>query len=812
MKKKIIFRLLAAVLITAMVLPMAAGCRNDSDNPFAPPEFVFVAEYVNLPDDIIDIGSRGRGGLVYSDGRIIFVSSTYNYDDTGYSHISNLYTVNIDGTGYGELPGYVPPVSMSINASEKAFSIGNLNIDNEGNLWVIENWTFVNVNIPDGHIWGPNDDYFDFVEDLGSGNALRKLDPTGRELLSIDLSELSPSTGNDYYYFYIESFETDNNGNIYLSAHTMEGSQIIVLDSNGNLQFRINPDNYIDRLFRLKNGSIAFIANNYNEITFEFKRVLQLIDYSAGGLGEEIEVPSNIWDIFPASGDYDFLYSSGMNTISGFNVETGESTRLINWIDSDVVGDNLGNITMMPDGRILVTNGRWNNVTYEYSFELILLTKTPYSELPKRTVISLATFDVWSIRDAVIEFNRTNPDYRIQVADYSEFNNSDDWNAGLTRLSTEIISGRLPDILDVSALPYKQYAGRGLLEDLYGYIDADPNISRSDLLEGAFKAAEIDGGLYQIFPSFSINTLIGSPKVLGPGIGWTMDEFQAMLAANPQADYPLGYDFTRLSFIQQALRFSTDEYVNWSNGTTHFDTPNFISLLEFANTLPESYRWDGWDDGFARSDIAIPLPPGGDNEPEDLIAAGRQLMAQMWLGNFYNITWYKQMFGGEIVYKGFPTDSRNGNSLSVNTSLAMAANSKNKEGAWEFLKVFLDKDWQLNNAWGFLTNRAAFDAMVEREIKEQQEQYDSWLEWRNSEWYEPSPWEWIAPEPMTQADVDQLLALIDSTSGTTGWNIDQSLLDIVSEGAEDFFGGRSSAADVARIIQSRASILVSERS
>jgi len=806
MKKKIIFRTVAALLMAAMILPMAIACRNNSDDPFAPPEFVFVAEFVNLPDEIGDIGGGrgGRGGLVYSDGRIIFVSSTHDYGDRGFSNISNLYTVNIDGTGYSELPNYVPPVSLSIPANNRWLSIDSLNLDSDGNLWIIENWSFYNENIPDNFDWSQPYNWDDFIEDLGSGNALRKLDPTGRELLSIDISGLSNST-DAYDYFQIESFTIDNDGNIYLTAYTMEGMQIVILDKSGNEHFRLSTDRWVERLVRLIDGNVAFTTDDYNEITSEYRRILQLIDFDAKELGEAIEIPRNIWNIYPATGDFDFLYNDSSN-VSGFSVETGESTKLINWIESDVIGDMIDNITMLPDGRILVTNGRYNRLTWEISYELIILTKTPYSQLPQRTIITLATFGIWGIREAVVEFNRTNSQYRIQVADYSEFNSEDDWSAGLTRLSTEIISGRMPDILDVSALPYKQYVGRGLLEDLYSLIDADPNINRSDLLEGAFRAAEIDGGLYQIFPSFSINTLLGSPAVLGPGIGWTMDEFKAVLAANPRADLPLGNDFTRMSFIQQALIFSADEYVDWSRGRTHFDTPNFISLLEFANTLPENYRWDT-DGGFARSDvIATPVPPGG--EPEDLIATGRQIMAQMWLGDFYSLSWNKQMFGGDIVYKGFPTEGRNGNSLNVNTSLAIASNSRNKAGAWEFLKVFLDKDWQMNNVWGFMTNKAAFEAMVERSIQEQQEQYDSWLQW-----YDPdNDWGWRPPEPMTQADINQLMDLINSTSGVTSWNIDESLINIVTEGAEDFFNGRSSAENVARIIQNRASILVSERS
>jgi len=53
----------------------------------------------------------------------------------------------------------------------------------------------------------------------------------------------------------------------------------------------------------------------------------------------------------------------------------------------------------------------------------------------------------WNLSDAVVRFNNANSKYRIQLNDYSEFDTADDNWAGRTRLSTEIISGKVPDIL-----------------------------------------------------------------------------------------------------------------------------------------------------------------------------------------------------------------------------------------------------------------------------------------------------------------------------------------------------------------------------
>jgi hypothetical protein len=59
-------------------------------------------------------------------------------------------------------------------------------------------------------------------------------------------------------------------------------------------------------------------------------------------------------------------------------------------------------------------------------------------------------------------------------------------------------------------------------------------------------------------------------------------------------------------------------------------------------------------------------------------------------------------------------------------------------------------------------------------------------------------------------EVNQVLALIDSASGIA--SRDEALMNIVMEGAADYFSGRSSAQDAARVIQNRVSIYVAEQS
>lgn len=795
--KKHFLRFAAALTAAVMVLAVAVGCKPSEDNLYVPPEFVYVAESIQFPEDMSNIWN-----IAYADGNIYFVFTDYGDDREQNPYArrvinSEIYSMSIDAPGQPvKLTGYVAPVDIPANMSGSAY-INNLSVDNEGNLWVIETWNLYGYEFPEGYDV-PNEwteDAYQYYNDYGNGTAVRKLSSTGFEQLSVDISGLSKGSE----YFYVNSLGVDGLGNIYLSSEDYErgGTVIYVLDNAGNPQFELSSGRWVDRFFTLPDGSAAYATDSQDE-EGRYRRVLQKIDFGAKKLGETLTLPENAYQIYPGSGEYDVLINLN-ETIYGltFGEEDQEPVKLLNWLESDVVNDGIQNITMTSDGRIVCTNYVWDRITYESGMELLVLTKTPYSQLPEKEVITLATLQSWDIRDAIVKFNKSNPNYRIHIIDYSEFNNEENgWQGGLTKLTTELISGKLPDILNVAGLPYKQYVAKGMLADIYPFIDADADYARGDLVEGALRAAEIDGSLYQLFPSFYVNTIIGNPSVIGSETGWTMDEFMAVLQDHPKADMPLGQWLTKMNFLQSSISYGIDDYINWGTGTVRFDTPDFILLLELAKTFPDEPDWEAIYRDDSYWDTYIP--------EDEAIATGRQIMSQMTLSGFDSLSYYKQLYGGEVVYKGFPNENRKGNSLSVNSGFAIIDKSKNKDAAWEFLRTTLDKDWQLSYTYGFPTNKAAFEQQAKTEM-ERNEDERGYISFGSSD-------NMYRLENPTQKDVDQIIALINSASGTAGWNVDPDIWNIISENVTDFFNGAANAQDTARIVQSRVAILVSERS
>jgi len=777
--KKIIVRPVAIILAAMFLVMAVAGCNkngDDPDNPAESSELVFVPEFISLPDGIRDISN-----LVVS-GDMVFFSSWFYSEDDPSSNKLKLYSMDIDGTNLKDLHNYNP--GEPPEGAMASIHINTMRTDIGGNLWVVESGSIYTFDVPEDEAEDVDAEYgqydmWQYYRELVNIMAVRKLDDTGAELMSVDVSSLV--TGGEM--FWINSFCLDGDDNIYIGIERA----IYVLNNEGRLQFKLEVQNWVDQLIRMPDGSISFFGWTDSGM------VLRKIDFAARAWGEDIGLPMNAYNVMPGSEEYSIIYNDGTN-LFGMESDTGEVVKLLNWIDSDISTDGLGNQTMLSDGRILCTNNKWDRVTGMSNFELIILSRVPQSSLPQRTIITFATVWMdWNLRNAVVDFNRNNDMYRIQVTDYSEFNREDDWSAGLTRLSTEIISGKVPDILDVSNLPYKQYVARGILADLYPFIDADKQLSRGDLMENVFRAAETNGRLYQIFPTFNITTIIGHPSVLGEEMGWNMNEFRALLKANPKADLPLGQGFTKGVLLNYIISMGMDEYVDWTKGMCYFDSDGFIQLLEFANTFPDEYNWEReeW--------LGI----------EHLIPTGRQIMMITGI-DLNSIQFYKAMFGGEIVFKGFPAESRKGNSLSVSGGIALTNSSSNKEGAWEFIRTVLTEDWQRANVWGFPTNRNIFNEKL-KEVMTPQYYIDddgNEVEYSTSSW----GWDGITIEifAMKQEEADQIMELLDSVTGISSQ--DERLMTIITEGVTDFFAGRRSAQDAARIIQSRASIFISEQS
>jgi ABC-type glycerol-3-phosphate transport system substrate-binding protein len=279
----------------------------------------------------------------------------------------------------------------------------------------------------------------------------------------------------------------------------------------------------------------------------------------------------------------------------------------------------------------------------------------------------------YNVQDMIVKFNRANDKYRVEIIDYAEASDGD-WEAARNKLNTEIMSGHVPDIFCLDGLNYTQLASKGLLEDLYPYLDKDPELKREDFFPNLLSALEVNGGLYQVVSGFSVETLCGAASIVGDTPGWTYDDFNAALEKMPEGCTPLEPYVTRDQVMSSLLYADMDSFVDWTTGKVNFESDNFKQLLQFVKQFPAEYNWDEHDNS---------------ESTQDLLRQGRQMLTQTYLYGLDSILWNGANFGGQATYLGWPTSSGVGSIMRFENGFAMSKNCADKDAAWEFLRSML---------------------------------------------------------------------------------------------------------------------------
>jgi ABC-type glycerol-3-phosphate transport system substrate-binding protein len=785
------------IIAAVVVLSALSGCSNNSrDNPdgdnsdgsssgmnFIPPEYIYLSEVIQFP--ALPRNLPNLGIVTLADNAVYFsawgdgnheIHFDENWNASRHFNVHGLFSMNADGTDFAELPDYIaasyPPDDANGQVEIKA-----LHVDNEGYLWVVESLTLHEYDIPDDFDITNIDDFNKLHTDYlvtETFNLLRKLDRTGSEIASFDLSDLTANNN----WFNVSALSIDNAGNVYIAF----SSEITVLDNQGMLIFSLDDPEYLTRFVRLSDGTVAISVWLGNSMH------LRRIDVERKSWGETMNLSPHIpgvQSVFSGNEEYLVLFNDRAY-LNGIIAETGERVQIIGWSDSALSPEGVIDVKLLPDGRItIIRQLQPQTIGHRAGIELVLLTGIPYDELPERKILTYGTFGYDGNRRYVVEqFNRNSLTHRIHVIDYSLYNTAEDSTAGLFRLTTEIITGNAPDILDIQGIPFQTLVSRDVLIDLYPFLDADPEINRDNMIDSVIKALEINGSLYRVVPSFSLGTIYGHPSVLGSYPGWNMEEFAAVLGANPQADVPAGYWTSNIWFLSTIFMYSMEEYIDRVSGTADFENDSFVSLLELANTFPSEFNYDTFV-----SQI-------------ELFVTGRQIMDMGSIGSLFLLQSFLTVFDGEIVFKGFPTENRDGNNFRPFSSLAVTRTCSDPDAAWEFVRMFFTEDYQRDilPEWTLPVNKAVF----EDRLKAAMTPPGAWLIVGDREF------DRIEIRGLSQNDVDMFRDTVNNITRLSCF--DEILWSIISETATDYFNGRHTAQDAARIIQSRVIIYLSEQS
>ena len=797
---------LTALLAACMLLSLAACGKDQDEDAEKLSGTVFVPEFIDM-----DLGknSEVQGGC--TDGAYIYLLTSKYPDreageegDTTYS----ILRLSVDG---GEPE---PLENFKIDAAPEGYDqsyvyLSGIRAGADGSIWVEESLSAYSYDLPEdfdpetGNMWE-----YDLLDSIDKNYHIQ-LDSTGAEITRVDVSGLQEKAGIESMYSGGTLF--DPKGNIYVSTD----GKIVVLDSSLNVLFSVEDENFWGgELTLLSDGSVGTSITVRDAVNNTYTRQLRTIAPAAKDWGKSYELPRDAYNTYSGTGEYLYYYMRG-ETLYGRKAEAeegAEDDKLLNLLDADISADQISFVTFLEDGRAVIMAEAYGSTTGRRE-TLAGLTPTPRSELPEKTTLTYATMYLsQDERNRIVDFNRSGVPYRIEVHDYSEYSTEEDYQAGIKKLNTEILAGKAPDIINTAPLPIRQYGAKGILEDLWPFIENDQDIGgREGLMDRVFTAAEQDGKLYQIFDAFSIATVTGSPSVVGDRTSWTLQDLQDALAKMPEGCAVFNEYNTKSNILTLVMSMNLDSFLNWDTGECRFDSEEFKSLLAFCDNFPLEYDWES--------------SQSGDYDEPTRIAEGRQMLVTEHISDFKSIQMQKAIFGGDITYIGFPVeDGGVGSSFSVNSGLAMSASCADKEGAWTYMRQLLLPQYAGNeNAshWGghngFPSNKADFQWMAEQSMipdgYKTDEDGNQILD-EDGNPIEESHSSWginnftIDVFATKQEEYDQIMDLYNQVDRMSG--SDDNVYDIVTEVSGSYFAGDRSLDDAASLIQNKVTTYVNE--
>lgn len=747
--------LMAAALISAMAL---ASCRKDPEATAGKKEFSTFSYVAAEADERLVTGLAGD--------RLYYVQHTAS----GYE----LYASDMD-TGqqekiYGESDGSEPPhVSMLAAASNNQAALLKIKGGQADGSASDRKYSVV-VFKPDGAVQAEYD-----VTAYLTGEARLK------------------------------SMLTDPLGNVYLVLGEKlgwENARILVFDAAGKLAHTFTPESdealqhAMDGLFTDGEGQVYCACSS---VEASGDRLLQVMELSVSErtLKEVCRLTTGrTTGVSFAGNGGDILFSEG-DVLYQMDLKNGEKKEILRWMDVNINYGDIRELVLRGNGDIGVYRSYANaNTGGKWRYEVTLLRDKANGSFPEgsgsegqagtsgsgtpagsgagnqggesgqakeQVVLTYATMQLDDqMRSWIVAYNTEHPECRVEVKEYG----GEGTEAGLLRQNTDILAGHAPDIIDLANINIGPYIAKGILTDLYPLMDADPEMGREEFVPGILKQYEEDGKLYGVMAGYRLETLMGKESVLGTPFEWTIERMQEALARVPE-DGCFVDNLAPLGLLRVLVTKGMGEYLDWENGTCSFDSEEFIKVLELADSMKLKSM---------------------DGDMEENLASGKVAVNRIYVESISDYISSVEMFQGEKVScVGFP--SAQGGSAVVYPFRPMGISGLNghQDMAWAFVRTLLGEEFQ--------TMEVRFNFPIRLSVL--QKRFDQEVEFAEKK-----------GRTIAQEDMDALYQVIDVPGGKQ--TFDKIVWNIISEEAEYYFNGQKSVEDVARTIQNRTRIYVSE--
>ncbi len=547
---------------------------------------------------------------------------------------------------------------------------------------------------------------------------------------------------------------------------------------------------------------------------------VQEVDTETGKLiGKPIKTSDAVFWV--RQGDQDcFLLNT--NGIEKFDIATQETTKVLDWKDTDVNSSTLqldgARITSENDMVFFkyneVDDGGRSSMDLKSKGALLVsvvhLSKADKNPHAGKTVLKLGVSGEISgtFLQKVLDYNLDPQNStRIEITDYTAdaVNVMDQETLEKTllestnQLTMDMLSGNGPDIL-VGYSDLSQFNTDTMLVDLNPLIDADSTVKREEYFDNILRAFEVDGKLYTIPLTYSLEGMVIDTQHSGAKEKWTFAEFDQMASSLPEKIQPLASNGPE-DLLKQWMESLSSHFIDTTNKKVDFESEEFRTLLETIKKYGKSSNMQA-------DDMVLPARFSGINDDvafiQNMVASAYTTISDLEM--FASMS--REKNGRKPVFSGVPSLSGMGMSARGHLSMAVTSSCADQNLAWQFIRSFLNEDTQYELSFNSDTlplNRNTFKKNCQEEMEVSKE----YIEDLKKNASKMSADELDNVLELTQEHADKLEALISSVDSSISW--DNDVMNIILEEAAGFFAGQRSVEDVCKNIQNRATLVVQER-
>lgn len=386
--------------------------------------------------------------------------------------------------------------------------------------------------------------------------------------------------------------------------------------------------------------------------------------------------------------------------------------------------------------------------------------------------------DTW-IKGCVRRFNEQSEEWYIVMEDCG--GGYERWENYTRQTSVEIGAGKGPDILYGDILGDHAYSvlQKGGFADLAPYLEAS-GLKKEDFFPCTFGRWQSGERIYSVSPNIGYwrirrGGILMDASLFGGNETPGVEEIVEVLLAQ-KGDAV----FLRQIGSQEVLEWflaGTDDLwgmVDWEKGTCGFRTELFVGMLEAAK------RYDGeWRENDARPSLA---------EMDDYSIYEYQTDAFVEERGKLRI--------GYLFDDGYHMNARDDCTLAVN------ANSRHKDGAWEFIRYLLEEGQMSQpNTDIYPANKKYYDIRMKSEMAK-----GLWKD--GEEFYDPSNDKIQYYSPITEERIAEIKEILENARFEPIRT--RPILDIIYEEAQGYFNGTKDIDETIEVINNRVQVFLDE--